>query len=134
MDKIEFRLNDKPFRWEGGLSGFRARSKPETGTGKAFSAAGYGSRDAMIYYRDQLGDGLFDNEFEEIFPRVPGRWKDVIAIEFNEDRLEDNNCLHVTTHFNTVSPAGKMIACVFVSEETVVDAGGKWSIRRSAVH
>lgn len=131
LDKIEFRLNDKPFRWEGGLTGFRTRAKAEGDSGKKFSAAGFGNRDALIYYRDQLDDGVFDNEFEEIFPRVQGRWKDVIVLEFNEDRLEEHNTLLVSTHFNSGnSPEGKLIAGVFVSEETVVDSGGKWSIRR----
>ena len=134
LDSITFRLNDRPFRWESGLSGFRVGSVGEAETDLHFAGASYGTRDALIYYDNLVEAGLLDNEYNEIFPRTGRRWKDVIVLDLSEDKLEYSNALHVATKFNTAnSPSGKMIVCITVSEETIVDSNGRWSIHRGAL-
>lgn len=76
MERIRFKLNGVPYRFEDGLTGIGCPKYTEEGSGDTVKYVtdtdnnpGFGTRDALLFFQEQQRTGCFDNTFEEQFPR-----------------------------------------------------------------
>jgi len=130
LHNISISLNGRSYRWTKGLTGLRPLDTDAT-TDKGSALPSYGTRDSSLYYSEQKALGIIDNTFGEIFPKSGQRWKDCLVLEFTEDHLARQNTLQVECLFNSpYSETGRMVACMYVFEEDVVDQRGMWQARK----
>ena len=126
LHNITVYLNSRPYRWTNGLTGLADLDTTKTNAA-SLAKPSYGHSFANLYFKEQSKLGILDNDFNEIFPKVGQRWKDVLVLEFTEDKLEKLNTLRIDCLFDQpYSPAKRMIACMTVFEEDIIDRGGVW--------
>lgn len=121
LSKISFWCDGEPLKWREGLTGLASKS------------ANRREADCVNYYEECRNNGIFDNSYDEIFPRsTMPRWKDVIVMDFVEDPINTDKKMIVDMLFEgqgELSPQGRQVACVTVKEEHVWDKEGVWSCK-----
>lgn len=60
------------------------------------------------------------------------RWKDVIVLDFSQDKLQEQNTLTIETLYRApYCPEHRLVTCITVFEEDVIDDRGRWRTRAS---
>ncbi len=89
--------------------------------------------DCHDFYQHCVDSGIYDNEFDEIFPGGnKQRWKDCIVMDFFEQEVKNAlNCVfELEFEGPNLSPPGRLAVSMYVVEEAIIDDRGNWRQER----